>query len=120
MKEESDSELRGYVRAKRMNNALHRWSEKLYIPVTLSTKNKFTSLAARYRMSQAELGAVIIGQFLDNKSMSLAAIRAYRTERREIRKELHARKGEAKSSGSLAFESNLGEFEEWAAELFGD
>ena len=55
-----------YVRHKRKNGNVHTWPTKLYIPVPLATKNKFTTCARLNRLSQAELGALIVMHYLMN------------------------------------------------------
>lgn len=45
---------------RRRGQRLWQWGEKLYIPVRLALKNRFRSLAREHRMSQAELGLILV------------------------------------------------------------
>lgn len=67
-----------YIRYKRKNRSIYQWDEKLYVPVTLSTKNEFTRAARLNCCSQAELGAVVVMHYLANPELLAKAIAAYR------------------------------------------
>lgn len=76
-----------FIKYKRKNGNLDKWAYKLYVPVMLKTNNQVANLARKYRMSKAELSAVIIMHYLDNPRLSLQAIRTYRTRKRELRRQ---------------------------------
>ena len=108
--------MKDYVHYKRKNRSIYAWNSKLYTPVTLETKNQFDAIARRYRMSQAELGAVIVMHYLKNRVLSAVSVREYKTATREARKE-RLRKinaGEISRSGGVEFTTRLGEeFNGW-------
>ena len=75
-----------YIRAKRQNQNLFLWPCQFRIPVPLSTKNAFEKKSRKYRMSQAELGAVVIMHYLEQPALLAQAVRVYRNEKRAERK----------------------------------
>lgn len=86
---------RSYVRHKRKNGDIFSWQCKLYIPVPLNVKNRFTEKARMYRMSQAELGAVAIMHYISQPRELTKAIREYkRAQRIERDRELKELKDE--------------------------
>lgn len=67
-----------YIRYKRKNRRIYGWASKLYVPVTLKTKNEFVRAARVNQFSQAELGAIVVMHYLEHQDMLSAAIAAYR------------------------------------------
>ena len=82
----SISDHKFYIRAKRQNQNLFLWPCQLRIPVPLNTKNAFEKKSRKYRMSQAELGAVVIMHYLEQPALLVQAVRVYRKEQRAQRK----------------------------------
>ena len=76
-----------YIRHKRKNGNVFNWPTKLYIPVPLETKNRFTTCARLNRLSQAELGAVIVMHYLMNMHLSAAAVAEYKRTKEKERTE---------------------------------
>lgn len=79
--------MKDYIRHKRKNASIYLWSHKLYIPVPLGTKKEFAEVARLNRLSQAELGAVIVMHYLANMELLKLAIEEYRRMEAELRSE---------------------------------
>lgn len=84
--------MKDHIKMKRRNGAILTWPCKLYIPVPLSTKNKFEYRSRLYRMSQAELGAVVVMHYLEEPVRIAQAVRRYKQVERELRQEYMARR----------------------------
>ena len=67
-----------YINQKRRDRSICEWPCKLYIPVPLTVKNQFAADARMYRMSQAELGAVLVMHYQDNRKILTNAVQEYR------------------------------------------
>ena len=67
-----------YVKLKRRNGSIYDWPSKLYIPVPSAVKKQFSADSRMYRMSQAELGAVIVMHYQDNRKVLTRAVQEYR------------------------------------------
>ena len=79
--------MEDYVRHRRKNGNIYSWPSKLYIPVPLGTKNEFAKVARINRMSQAELGAVIVMHYLVHLEWLTKAIEQYKATQEELRAE---------------------------------
>lgn len=104
-----------YVRYKRKNGNVYSWGAKLYTPVTKRVKKQFDAIAKRYRLSQAELGAVIVMHYLSNRVLTVLAVREYRNTKRRVHQErLRELNYGKKSSLEYGFNATLGdEFSGW-------
>lgn len=76
-----------YVKLKRRNGSIYDWPSKLYIPVPSAVKKQFSADSRMYRMSQAELGAVIVMHYLMNMHLSAAAVAEYKRTKEKERTE---------------------------------
>ena len=76
-----------FIKYKRKNGSIWSWQHKLYIPITLSTKNCFARNARVNRMSQAEFGAVIVMHYLANEDLLTNAIAEYRAAEERAQKD---------------------------------
>lgn len=111
--------MEDYFRYKRKNRAIYSWSEKLYIPVLLATKNEFARIARENRMSQAEFGALIVMHYLRNRELLLGAIIGHRAAEARFQKEERERsentfsgKGEVDRTFGGVFKSSFGDDDE--------
>ena len=79
--------MEDYIRHKRKDASIYLWSHKLYIPVLVGTKREFAEVARLNRLSQAELGAVIVMHYLANMELLKLAIEEYKRTEAELRSE---------------------------------
>lgn len=92
--------MEDYIKYKRRNRAIYSWPCKLYVPVTLRTKNQFAEMARRERFSQAELGAVIVMHYLAFPTLADHAIDVYRKAVEAKRREEFKRRSQDGTASS--------------------
>ena len=63
---------------KRPRGGFWAWTERIYIPCPLRIKNEFSRIARENRMSQAELGTVLVTLAIESPWMIEGAIIVHR------------------------------------------